>query len=563
MLMMHPKRSFRGPAFHVVGAMILAAVILGLLLLLWPKKAGAQTAAARSVVIVVLKGNDTLVVERIQRTARTVSAVIGGPGQPLLSLEYSLGADHRVAAMSFSVQGLNAPAGAPPLQHGTLELVRDSAFLSIMAGGQTRNLRLGTQPGALPVSNNDLVTMEQAIRIARAAKVTSLDVPLFALASGQTLQGRLELISFGGDSARFSVAGNVTTMSIDADGNVTGGEVAAQGVRIVVLEGEAAARVSFGRADYSAPAGAPYVAEEVTVKTPAGHSLSGTLTLPRAESTALGARAGGAPKSKLPAVVTITGSGLQDRDEFIPVAGGFRFFRQVADTLSRRGIAVLRLDDRGVGGSGGDINGTSADFADDIRAAVAYLRTRPDIDPARIALVGHSEGGIIAPMVAAKDPRLAAVVLMAGTAYTGRKIIDYQLENSVRGNPKLTEANRDSMVKAIRASFATTEAKAPWMQYFLTYDPLPTVRLVKQPVLILQGATDQQVRAEEARELDRALRAAGNKRVTLEIFPDRNHLFLRDSDGHPSGYAQLKDGKVDGEVLGKLADWLVTTLKAR
>ena len=554
MLMMHPKRSFRGPAFHVVGAMILAAVILGLLLLLWPKKAGAQTAAARSVVIVVLKGNDTLVVERIQRTARTVSAVIGGPGQPLLSLEYSLGADHRVPAMSFSVQGLNAPADAPPLQRGTLELARDSAFLSIMAGGQTRNLRLGTQPGALPVSNNDLVTMEQAIRIARAAKVTSLDVPLFALASGQTLQGRLELISFGGDSARFSVAGNVTTMSIDADGNVTGGEVAAQGVRIVVLEGEAAARVSFGRADYSAPAGAPYVAEEVTVRTPAGHSLSGTLTLPRASDAA---------PPRLPAVVTITGSGLQDRDEFIPVAGGFRFFRQVADTLSRRGIAVLRLDDRGIGGSGGDVNGTSADFAEDIRAAVAYLRTRPDIDPTRIALVGHSEGGIIAPMVAAKDPRLAAVVLMAGTAYTGRKIIDYQLENSVRGNPKLTEANRDSMVKAIRASFATTEAKAPWMQYFLTYDPLPTVRLVKQPVLILQGATDQQVRAEEARELDRALRAAGNKRVTLEIFPDRNHLFLRDSVGHPSGYAELKDGKVDGEVLGRLADWLVTTLKAR
>ncbi|MHB1299084.1 MAG: alpha/beta hydrolase family protein, partial [Gemmatimonadaceae bacterium] len=369
MLMMHPRRSFRGPAFHVVGAIILAAVILGLLLLLWPKRAGAQTAAARSVVIVVLKGNDTLVVERIQRTARSVSAVIGGPGQPLLSLQHTLGADHRVPAMSFSVQGLNAPADAPPLQRGTLELAGDSAFLSIVAAGQTRNLRLGTKAGALPISNNDFVTMEQAIRVARAAKATSMDVPLFAMASGQTLQGRLELI--GGDSARFGVAGSVTTMSIDADGNVTGGAIAAQGVRIVVLEGEAAARVSFGRMDYSAPAGAPYVAEEVTVKTPAGHSLSGTLTLPRAESTALGAGAAGAPKSRLPAIVTITGSGLQDRDEFIPVAGGFRLFRQVADTLSRRGIAVLRLDDRGIGGSGGDVNGTTADFADDIRAAVA------------------------------------------------------------------------------------------------------------------------------------------------------------------------------------------------
>jgi dipeptidyl aminopeptidase/acylaminoacyl peptidase len=322
------------------------------------------------------------------------------------------------------------------------------------------------------------------------------------------------------------------------------------GLRIVVLRGDAAKAVSVGRPDYSAPTGAPYSAEEVTVRTPAGHALMGTLTLP----------GGASASAKVPAVVTITGSGQQDRDETLPFAGGVRIFRQVADTLSRRGIAVLRLDDRGIGGSGGDVNGTSEDFADDIRAAVAYLRSRAEVDGDRIALVGHSEGGTIAPMIAAEDRRIAAIALLAGTAYTGRRIIDFQLANLVRGNPQVPESAKDSVARAMLAQFDTTEARKPWMRFFLAYDPIPTIKRVRQPVLILQGATDQQVRPEEARALDAALREAGNRRVTLRIMPDRNHLFLRDTSGHPSGYASLSDGRVDGEVLGALADWLATTL---
>ena len=120
-----------------------------------------------------------------------------------------------------------------------------------------------------------------------------------------------------------------------------------------------------------------------------------------------------------------------------------------------------------------------------------------------------------------------------------------------------------STITAARAQFDSTAARTPWMRYFITYEPLPTLRRVKQPVLILQGATDQQIRAEEAQLIELALRGSGNKRVATHVFPDRNHLFLRDADGNPSGYAKLTDARVDGEVLGALADWLVSTLRVR
>lgn len=535
---------------RIVAVVAAAWLVVGALLILFGRDAAAQ-GGPRSVAILILRGADTLVVERIQRDGRGVTAVIASPGAPKVSARFTLGEGHLVSALTFSVHGVNAADDAAPLQTGTLTVRPDSVLLDITAGGQTRSLRRPAQPGTFPVMNNDFVVAEQSVRRARALGVTKLEMPLFAMSNGQTLAGTLEL--FHKDSARFGLMGNVTTIAVDAAGNVTGGHIAAQGLRIVVLEGAAAAAVSFGRPDYSAPAGAPYTAEEVSVRTPAGHVLGGTLTLP----------SGASASARVPAVVTITGSGLQDRDELLPFAGGVRMFRQVADTLGRRGIAVLRLDDRAIGASGGDPNGTSADFADDIRAGVAYLRTRAEVDPARIALVGHSEGGIIAPMIAADDPRLAAIVLMAGTAYTGRRIIDYQLDNVVRGDPVIAAAAKDSVIRALKAGFDSTDARKPWMRYFLAYDPLPTIKRVKQPVLVLQGETDQQVRPEEARALHAALREAGNTRVTLKMLPARNHLFLADSVGHPSGYAALSNGKVDGEVLGTLADWLVSTLGAK
>ena len=244
-----------------------------------------------------------------------------------------------------------------------------------------------------------------------------------------------------------------------------------------------------------------------------GHVLTGTLTVPSAGT------------GPWPAVVTITGSGQEDRDEAIPIVPGYRIFRQLADTLGRRGVAVLRLDDRGVNGSGGDVAGaTTADFANDIRAGVAYLRTRREIDGNRIALVGHSEGGVIGPMVAATDPLLKGLVLLAGTAYPGQKIIDFQLRNGVMGSADILPAARDSAVAKARADFAKTTAQGAWMKYFLSYDPLPTLRKVKTPVFIVQGGTDQQVTPEQAPLIEKALREGGNRDVTVRLFANRNHF---------------------------------------
>jgi len=524
--------------------LLLAATAAALVAAVGPLQAqgGARTAA-----YLILRGNDTIAVERVRRTDASVSAVIAAPNQPSVELVFTLGPDHGIATTSFVLRAANATADAAPLQTGTMAIIADSAHLEMRAGGASRSMRLGTRLGALPVSNNDFVIIEQMARMARARGVRSLALPLFSMSGGATVDGSLEFL--GADSARFKVATSVIDVALDAAGNITGGMIPVAGLRLVVLEGAAADAIKLGRADYSAPPGAPYTAEEVTVRTPAGHVLTGTLTRP---SNAV---------ASVPAVVTITGSGAQDRDEYIAIAGGWRLFRQVADTLGRRGIAVLRLDDRGVGGSGGDYNGTSADFADDIRAGVAFLRTRPEIDPARIALVGHSEGGVIAPMVARTDAKLAAIVLMAGTGYTGRQIIDYQLRNLVMGDSAIPAAAKDSAAAAALAAFDSTSGKAPWMKFFLTYDPIPTARAVKQPVLILQGATDQQVRPEEATMLERAMVAGGNTRVTTRVFADRNHLFLRDPSGFPGGYGKLTDPRVDSEVLGTLADWLATTLR--
>lgn len=304
--------------------------------------------------------------------------------------------------------------------------------------------------------------------------------------------------------------------------------------------------------DYSAPAGAPYTAEEVTVRTPAGHVLTGTLTLP--------ARAG----RPVPAVVLATGSGPQDRDGASAAIPGYRPFRQVADTLARRGIAVLRLDDRGVGGSGGvapDV--TTAHFADDLRAAVAYLRARPEIAPGRIGLVGHSEGGVSAPMVAADDPRIRAVALLAGTSRRGREVSLYQNRALLDAVPELTPAQRDSIMATIPAQLDSLAGTGAWLRYWFEYDPLPTARRVRAPVLVLQGATDRQVPEAQARELAGAMRAAGNRDVTLRVFPAINHLFLPDPEGtaNVQRYAGLPSKDVPPAVLGALADWLAAKLR--
>lgn len=321
--------------------------------------------------------------------------------------------------------------------------------------------------------------------------------------------------------------------------------------------------------DYSAPANAPFTAEEVAVELK-GYKLAGTLLLPK----------GG--KGKFPAVVMSTGSGQEMRDENMPLPGleKYRPFRQIAERLASRGIAVLRVDDRGVGSSTGLETldkATTFDFADDVRAQIAYLRTRRDIDPARIAVIGHSEGGVIAPLVAASDSRLAAIVLMAGTAERGDRVLGYQLDLFFASDPKLSEAEkakkRAENQEYMRAIMERRDvSKYPmiiqildrdWTRAFLAYDPLPTIRKVRQPILILQGVLDRQVTAEQASLLEQAARAAGNRDVTVRLFPNLNHLFLPAATGAESEYTSLSTYDLSDEVLDTMSNWLQQKLKVK
>jgi dienelactone hydrolase len=345
------------------------------------------------------------------------------------------------------------------------------------------------------------------------------------------------------------MSGGEMRLAVDGNGRVTGGNM---GNNVTVELTSGPVKLTVEKPDYSAPAGAPYTAESVTVPTPMGHKLGGTLTLPK----------GASRTHPVPAIVTITGSGLEDRDEAIPLFKGYRPFRQVADTLGRRGIAVLRMDDRGFGESGGDGGkATTADFAQDIRAGLAYLRTRPEIDGTRLGLVGHSEGGIIAPLVAKEEPGLKGIVLLAGTAYTGRRILTFQLSNGIQHDTSVVGAKRDSLLALVPGRIDSMAANQAWLKFFVDYDPTTTARQLKTPVLILNGATDQQVTPDQVPLLETAFKAAGNPDVTAKIFPEMNHLFVHDANGFPGGYQTLPSMKVEPEVLGTVADWLAKRLK--
>ena len=286
---------------------------------------------------------------------------------------------------------------------------------------------------------------------------------------------------------------------------------------------------------------------EVVVAGPAG-PLAGTLTLPDG-------------KGPFPAVVTLTGSGAHFRDGNRTPEHPYRPFRQIADALARCGVATLRLDDRGVGGSAGDAAAATAeDTAADARAAIAFLRARPDI--ARVGLVGHSYGGVIAPMVAAEDRQVAAAVLLAAPARSFRETMRYQHRYRIANDPAVAARDRErALAEAMRAQAANVAASAEaWRRSIQDRDPLPTARRVKAPVLILQGLTDRAVDPADARMLERAIRAGGNRRVERRTLPGVNHHFQRDPVGAREGYDRLPTQDLAPEALGALCAWLPRTL---
>jgi dienelactone hydrolase len=504
-----------------------------------PLVAGAS--AQQPSTFIMLMNNDTLAVERVTRTAGQLDGELVSQNLGVrVRYAATLAADGtmpRVETWSYRAADTNG-VHVVMQQHGDTMIVE-------LPG---RTMRLPSRTGALVYFNPSMGLLEQALLRGRTLGISSpVEVPLFQSAGGAVVP--LSVTWVGSDSAHVALSGVAMNASLGVDGRLTGLSIPAQNVRVVRVEGSRT--MTLAKPDYSAPNDAPYTAEEVTVRTPAGIKLTGTLTLPKQR-----------PARGAPAVVTITGSGTEERDESIPGVNGYRPFRQIADTLGRRGIAVLRLDDRGAGGSdAGPAGPTSADFADDVRAALAYLRTHGDIDGTRLGLVGHSEGGLIAPMVAANEPKLRAIVLMAGPAQTGRTILKYQQEYAADSMLHLTGTRRDSALRDMATKLDSSAKAVPWLHFFLDYDPIATAKRVKQPVLILQGATDRQVTPDQAPALAAAFRSAGNADVTMRVFPSTDHLFLADPAGNPSGYGRLPSKNVRADVLGALADWLAARLR--
>lgn len=363
----------------------------------------------------------------------------------------------------------------------------------------------------------------------------------------------------------------VYTGRLAADGQTIAGEWSQAGHGLAVNFQRTAVPLTIKRPQEPQPP-FPYVAEDVTYRHPTGHfTIAGTLTLPRQGRPA-------------PAILLITGSGSQDRDETIM---GHKPFKLWADALTRRGFAVLRLDDRGVGGTGGDAeHATTADLATDVEAGLAYLRTRQEIDPKRIGLMGHSEGGVIAPMVAAQDPGVAFIVLLAGTGLPGRDVLvaqnaamlkllgktEAEIDQATRTNRQLYEIAcgdpPDSAAPRLRKRLSEagipperqdSEIKAitsPWFRYFLSYDPRVALRRVKCPVLAVNGDRDVQVLAgENLPAIAQALREARNPDATTRVLPGLNHLFQTCQRGGMDEYFQIEETLAPA-ALKVVGDWL-------
>jgi len=265
---------------------------------------------------------------------------------------------------------------------------------------------------------------------------------------------------------------------------------------------------------------------DVTIPSTDDVTLSGTLTIPQDG------------KKKHPAVILISGSGPQDREENTPPALNLYIFRHIANALASHGIAVLRCDDRGVGKSSGDFRrSTLKDFISDAKAQIKFLRNRDDIDGKRICVIGHSEGGIIAPIVASEDKEIAACVILAGTSKPLDVVMIEQLEFQA-ANKDLPEAAREVIQKMIEPTKQViADAKAgkdsssampynlEWLRQHFAHDPIATIKKVKCPVLILQGEKDMQVLPYHAEALEKALKESGNPDHQLVMLSNLTHLF--------------------------------------
>jgi uncharacterized protein len=273
---------------------------------------------------------------------------------------------------------------------------------------------------------------------------------------------------------------------------------------------------------------ASYSYEEIRIKLPCGDILAGSLTYSKDI------------KEKIPAVILITGSSPHDRDNSSPEEPrtAYRPFRQIADRLSSNGIAVLRMDDRGIGESiGGDIRDmTTEERAKDIEECIKYLRHRSELDSLRIGLIGLSEGVSISHMIASHDTLIKALVFLSGIGSPGKDVLEYQIQQGVLTNNQLAILLKEDLNT----------------HFLYEFDPLITAGKIKQPVLIIHGKKDRSVNYTDAYKLEEAITRNGNKNVTLKILEGYDHTLLK---VNPNG--QFYSAKISDEVLMIITNWIL------
>jgi hypothetical protein len=353
-----------------------------------------------------------------------------------------------------------------------------------------------------------------------------------------------------------------------------------------VIEGEftqhgMAFPLNLARGEKEAPKARPqdpqppfnYRAEEVTfTNKKEGNTLAGTLTIPEGDGP-------------FPALVLVSGSGQQNRDEELM---NHRPFWVIADYLSRRGVAVLRYDDRGMGGSKGEVlNATSLDFSYDAEAAFDYLLNRKEINASLVGILGHSEGGIINFMVAERRPEVAFLVSLAGPAVNGIEVLKEQQAAILRvqgmteemvkfsGNANaqmfdIIEASNDreeadTLLRQLLKGWGYNEElteqtvgqmASPWMYYFLKYDPTEAIVKTTCPALLLNGSKDLQVIASQnLPAYERIIAEHGKTNLTLREMPDLNHLFQHCETGSPTEYVTIEE-TISPEVLEAIVEFV-------
>jgi hypothetical protein len=292
-----------------------------------------------------------------------------------------------------------------------------------------------------------------------------------------------------------------------------------------------------------------------------GFALSATISKPASK--------GAGPPARLPAVILVPGSAPVDRDETI---AGVSIFAQLANAIADAGFLVVRFDKRGVGQSGGRSESAAVvDFAEDVRAIAKYLERRADVDPARIALVGHGEGGMIGMLAASEEKKIAALALVATPGTSGADVVLEQQRHMLdRMNlPDDEKQKRMDLQKTIQAAVISgrgwdaippafkRQADTVWFRSFLTFDPVKTMRKVTQPVLVLQPDRDREVAARHGQLL---AGLAKSRKVDpgceLAVLEGLNHLLVPAASGEVDEYASLMDRKVSPKLIGTLVGWL-------